>query len=338
MKKGITVAGNIFIDQNNYVDSYPNEGLLENIKETIITLGGCVSNTATNLAFLDKSIPIYASGIIGNDEYGKLILKEFQKRKINIEGVKITQKKQTGIVSTFISKKTDTRTFFVNEGANAILGEREIVLLPTKIFHIGYLLLLRYLDSHHETHETQMAYLLDKIQQEGIKTSIDVVSENSDRYQKIIIPSLKYTNYVIINDIELSKITKINIRDKDGKIVKKNVFEAMKKMFDYGVNEIVAIHTPEAGFIMNNKNEFKYMPSLELPRGYIKNSAGAGDGYCSGVLYGLYNNLDLEEILKIASLVATSVLGNYETCLTTKNLNEIMELEKRYNRKENVCL
>lgn len=338
MKKGITVAGNIFIDQNNYIESYPNEGLLENIKETIITLGGCVSNTATNLVFLDKNIPVYASGIIGNDEYGKLILKEYQKRKINIEGVKITQKKETGIVCTFISKKSDTRTFFVNEGANAIFGEREIVLLPTKIFHIGYLLLLRHLDSYHETHETQMAYLLDKIQQKGIKTSIDVVSENSDRYQKIIVPSLKYTNYVIINDIEISKITGIKIRDKEGTIIKKRVFEAMKKMFDYGVKELVVIHTPEAGFIMDNKNNFKYMPSLNLPKGYIKNSAGAGDGYCSGVLYGLYHNLGLEEILKIASLVATSVLGNYETSLTTKNFSEIMELEKRYNRKDNVCL
>ena len=46
----------------------------------------------------------------------------------------------------------------------------------------------------------------------GFKTSIDVVSEDSERFSKIIGPALKQVDYCILNEIEASKVTGVEVR------------------------------------------------------------------------------------------------------------------------------
>jgi len=53
-----------------------------------------------------------------------------------------------------------------------------------RIFHLGYLLLLDALDQPDAKFGTQAARLLAAAQAAGVKTSVDVVSEDSDRFAK----------------------------------------------------------------------------------------------------------------------------------------------------------
>ena len=57
-KKGICIAGNILADIIKNIDYYPNSGLLTTIRNVKLSVGGCVPNTAINLAKIDKSLPI----------------------------------------------------------------------------------------------------------------------------------------------------------------------------------------------------------------------------------------------------------------------------------------
>jgi arabinose-5-phosphate isomerase len=64
-----------------------------------------------------------------------------------------------------------------------------------------------------------MARLLAEAQKHGIKTSIDVVSEASDRFTRLVPPSLKYTDYCIINEIEAGQTTGIALRDENDNLL-----------------------------------------------------------------------------------------------------------------------
>ncbi len=59
-RKGIAVAGNVLVDIVKSIDTYPEKGMLVNINDISMAVGGCVPNTSINLAKIDRSIPITA--------------------------------------------------------------------------------------------------------------------------------------------------------------------------------------------------------------------------------------------------------------------------------------
>jgi transcriptional regulator with XRE-family HTH domain len=73
-KKGIAIAGNIIADVVKSIAEYPKPGMLTYISASEHSVGGCVPNTAINLAKIDRSIPICALGKVGSDENGRFIL------------------------------------------------------------------------------------------------------------------------------------------------------------------------------------------------------------------------------------------------------------------------
>jgi sugar/nucleoside kinase (ribokinase family) len=85
------------------------------------------------------------------------------------------------------------RTFFHNRGANATWNGSDIDFSASsaKIFHLGYLLLLDAIDAEDSKYGTVGAALLAKARSAGFKTSIDVVSEDSERFSKNYWPSFK---------------------------------------------------------------------------------------------------------------------------------------------------
>ena len=65
-----------------------------------------------------------------------------------------------------------------------------------------------------------------------------------------------------------------------------------------GVSTWAVIHAPEGGYAMDKNGEYIEIDSLDLPKGYIKGKVGAGDAFCSGVLYAAYNSMSLEDAIK----------------------------------------
>ena len=65
------------------------------------------------------------------------------------------------------------------------------------------------------------------------------------------------------------------------------------------------------------------MPSLRLPDGFIKGSVGAGDAFCAGCLYGIYNGYDDRRILEFASGAAAYSLAAEDSVGGMKTADEI---------------
>jgi sugar/nucleoside kinase (ribokinase family) len=176
---------------------------------------------------------------------------------------------------------------------------------------------------------TVAARLLAQIQSRGIKTSIDLVSEDSNRFGHIVPPALKYTDYCIINDWEAEKLTGIKLRA-GGKLVPENLGKIGAAILGFGVKDLVVIHFPEGGYLLSKDGVEILQPSLDVHEDFIVGSAGAGDAYCAGVLYGLYQGWEHDRTLRFATCAGAMNLSDLTTTGGSKSWQEVLQLEARF--------
>ena len=333
-RTGIAIAGNIIADVVKNIQEFPKLGMLSQISEVLPAVGGCVPNTAIDLAKIDGSIPIRVAGRIGSDENGHFILSKMQKMGIDTQNVSVSKTSATSF-SDVMSMPTGERTFFHKKGANEEFSPEDIDLatLNCSMLHIGYILLLDQFDAPDPTYGTRMAAFLHKAQQLGIKTSIDVVSDSSADYGKTIIPALKYCDYVIINEIECSGIWQMDPIRPDGSVDAQILRQAMEKTAQAGVKSKVIVHCKQYGLILDvPTGSFTQVASLKIPPELIKGSVGAGDAYCAGCLYGLYNHYTDRQILEFASISAASSLFAANSVDGMRSLDELMAMATQFER------
>jgi sugar/nucleoside kinase (ribokinase family) len=198
--------------------------------------------------------------------------------------------------------------------------------------HIGYILLLDALDQEDDKFGTKMARLLHNAQQYGIKTSIDVVSETGNRFIKLVPPALKYSDHCIINELEAQQTTNIQLRSENDELITDNIYWALRKMMDMGVSTWTIIHAPEGGFGLDQEGNFVALNSLNLPKGYIKDTLGAGDAFCAGVLYAVQKRKCLREAIEMGIASATCSLSQCGATEGMRNTNEAMDLYARLRK------
>ena len=146
--------------------------------------------------------------------WGNTFSNDCRSNGIDPEFISVSPGTSTSYTDVMTEIEGGRRTFFHNRGANATWngGDIDFSQSQAKIFHLGYLLLLDAIDATDPEHGTVGAALLAKARDAGFKTSIDVVSEDSERFSKIIGPALKQVDYCILNEIEASKVTGVEVR------------------------------------------------------------------------------------------------------------------------------
>lgn len=332
-RKGIAIVGNMLLDIIKTISDYPKSGMLAFTTDISYAVGGCVPNTAINLAKIDPTLPISAIGKLGTDENGRFVLSQLQRNGVNVNKISFSTTTPTSF-SDVMSVPSGERTFFHHKGANSDFSPEDIDLdsLNCDLLHIGYPLLLDRFDERDAEYGTVMARFLHDVQTRGIKTSLDTVSDSTPRFSETVIPALRYCNYVIINEIECCNIWGLEARRKDDSLNRENLIEAMKKTLDAGVRDRVIVHCKERSFIMDPEKRVLEVPSLRIPKELIKGSVGAGDAFCAGCLYGIFNNYGDKQILEFASSAAACNLFAANSVDGMKNKNEILKMEKIYGR------
>lgn len=331
MKQSITIAGNIIVDSNKYIEIYPEEGHLSYVKHVKTSLGGCVPNTGISLKVIDPSINVMAMGLIGDDDNGIYALRIFNEESINIDNIDIIKGGSTSHVDAYVNTKNALRTFLVQEGVSQMFGT-SIKPIKTPYLHVGYILLLPYLDEILDDGRTRMSHWLEDVSNQGVIISADIVSEESDRYQQVIASSLKFINHLIINEIEASRLSSIDVYN-NGKLDVNQLMECAKIIKELGVKNYVVIHAPSISIIHDGFHT-THLKSLNIPKESIVNTVGAGDAFCAATLYGIMNKMRPKEILRLASCVAADVLMSQTPKPTLVSINDFLLLEKHFGRQE----
>lgn len=322
MRNGIAVVGTILVDSINEISAYPQAGELTKIKSVQKAVGGCVPNVAIDLKRLSPETAIKAVGKIGEDENGEYVKSVLSQSGVDISSVVIGNDKTS--FTEVMSVSGGQRTFFTYAGASADFGAEDVDLdgLNVKMMHLGYFLLLDKIDNGDGLE------ILKNAQKRGIKTSIDLVSENSDRYS-LVLPCLQYTDNLIINEVEAGQLTGMEAK-------RENLRAIAEKLKAYGVKERVVIHTPELGVCVS-KNGFTCVPSYVLPENFIQGTTGAGDAFCAGVLLGIYKGWTDREILEFGSASAVMALSVADAVSGMREVEEIKTFCRNFRRKE-LCL
>ncbi len=317
MKNGIAVAGTILVDEINEISAYPKSGELTKILKVDKSVGGCVPNVAVDLKRICPSLTVKAIGKVGNDDNGKYVKRVFEDNEVNHENVSIGNNLTS--FTQVMSVKSDERTFFTYAGANDEFGVSDVDVdrLNVKMFHLGYFLLIDKIDNG------EGLELLKKVRNAGIKTSIDLVSENSDRYGKIL-PCLPYVDNIIINEIEAGKL--VNEQPTDT-----NLIAIAQKIKALGVRERVIIHSPKTAVCVSDSNE-TILPSFKFPTKSIVGTTGAGDAFCSGALIAIYQQKTDLEILEFAQSVAVCSLTSIDATSGVRKQSEVIKFCKNLKR------
>ncbi len=324
-KTGIAVAGSIVADLYYEIDTYPRQGMLTTIRATHGAVGG-TGNLIMDLARLDSSMPIRVSALVGEDDSGEMMLRTLAGYP-NIDLRNVTREGVSSVDHVMEPRDTRQRTFFYQAGANDVYDESYIDfdVLDSRIFHLEYLLLMARVDAPDAQFGTHGAKILHDARARGMQTSVDMVSGQGALASSVVPPALAYTDYCTINETEAENVTGIAVKDSA------SAARALEALRSFGVARWAVIHSPHCSYGLDcETGRMVISPSLKLPHGFIQGTTGAGDAYCSGILYGAYTEMGLEKSMDFAAAVAACSLSGINGTEGVRPAAEVWKLREEY--------
>jgi sugar/nucleoside kinase (ribokinase family) len=308
MRRGIIAGGNWIIDHVKVVDAWPAQDALASILCESSGGGGSPFNILVDLARLGAGFPLAGVGLVGDDADGRRLVRACETHGIDSSRLRVTADAPTSYTDVMTVGGTGRRTFFHQRGANALLGPEhfDFATTPARIFHLGYLLLLDRLDQLVDGRPAACE-VLRRARAAGLVTSVDCVSEESQRFQTIVTPVLPHVDIMFANDFEAERIAGLPLRPA-GRIEPAAVVAAAREFLRRGVQSWVIVHFPEAVYACGVSGEELWQPSVRVPPGDIAGTAGAGDALAAGVLLGLHDGRPMTECLRLGVAAAASSL------------------------------
>ncbi len=281
----IICIGHAAYDITIPVEEFPIENSKNRVTQRIECGGGPASNAAYLLA--KWNIETYFAGVIGNDVYGKRILKEF-----NDIGVKTNYLEINDEVTT-------TSSFIL---ANSSNGSRTI---------------LTYRPNKMKMNNINLDFKPDVILVDGqeVEISKKIIEENPDaisiidagRAKEDIIELTKIVDYVVCSKDFACTVTGLDI-DYNNTSSLVNVFAKLKETFKKNI--IVTLE--DQGCMYEVNGDVKKMPSLHVK---ALDSTGAGDIFHGAFTYGIASGFDIEKSIMYSNIAGaisvTRVGGRY---------------------------
>jgi len=106
--------------------------------------------------------------------------------------------------------------------------------------------------------------------------------------------------------------------------------KALEKLKELGVSTWAVIHCPEVGCGIDENGQYWEVPSLKLPKGWIKGTVGAGDAFCAGILYAAETGMNMEQALKMGACAAAASLREVNASDGVKTAEEVLKLYEQY--------
>ena len=326
-RKGICVAGSLIADRFYEVDSYPKEGFLSTVRSGAMHVGG-TGNLILDLAKIDEKLDVKVCAVAGQDQSGIELLEVLSRYK-NVDTDDILREGESSVTLVMNARDTKQRTFFFIPGASDVFDESKIHWdnISSKIFHLEYLLLMKKVDAKDDEYGTHGARILKYAKDKGMITSIDMVSEESDRVKSVVCPALKFTDICCINESEAEAITGIAV------VSKETAEKALRELHNLGASKWIVIHSPKHNYGYDVSEDRRvYVESLKLPDGCIKGTTGAGDAFCSGILYGAHRGESLESSMKLAISCAACSLSESNGTDGMRSYGEVLQMYRKYSR------
>jgi sugar/nucleoside kinase (ribokinase family) len=313
-RSGVICAGNWIVDLVHDIDRWPNESELVRIGQQTRGMGGGAANVVSALARLQTGLPLYPMGAVGDDEHGAFIFEECRKLDLPTSGLRT----KTGIATAHthvMSVAGQSRTFFYQGGANDALSiddfpQGTFADTQARMFYLGYITLLGELDEMTAGGATNATKVLDRAQQAGLITCVDLVSIHHGRFRKIVAAAAPSVDYLIANEIEAALAS-----GQDSSGADPDLMALGQSLLDLGVQKAVVLHSVETVIWLGADGTRQSYDITPLAPDEIASNLGAGDAFCAGLLYGLHEGMAPDRAVAIAIATArASLKGLTATC------------------------
>jgi len=335
-QSGIIGAGNWIVDTTKIIDVYPAQDTLANIGTEERNNGGGAFNILADLAKLDASFPLHASGLIGNDPDGDWIVAHCQSLGIDTSLLFRHPTASTSYTDVMTVRSTGRRTFFHQRGANRFFGPQHFSWdqMQGRILYLGYLLLLDTLDAIDDQKETVAAQILRTAGERGFYRVVDLVSVERPDYSDIVNPSLPEIDLLICNELEACRVTGIPTRDTHESYLLEGLRQAGQILLARGVRDWVVIHLPEGAYARSSRGEEVWQGCVLLPSEQIVGTAGAGDAFAAGLLYGLHDHYDMQQNLLLGVCAAAACLRAASTSESVSSKDDCLALGAQFGHRD----
>jgi sugar/nucleoside kinase (ribokinase family) len=329
MRTGIISGGNWIVDNVKVIDIWPPQDALASIHSEKRGSGGSPYNILRDLAKLGAKYPLEAIGLVGDDDLGRWVEADCKAHRIDTRQLKPAKGSSTSYTDVMTVQSTGRRTFFHQRGANAKLAPEHFDFGTTqaKMFHLGYLLLLDALDAPGKDGKPRSCEVLAAARTAGLSTSIDLVSEASDRFAKVVMPTLPLIDTLLVNDFEATRVTGIPVRKGDA-LDPAGVVAAAQAMIKAGVNQWVVMHFPEGAYACDRSGKGIWQAGLRISNDLIKGAAGAGDAFGAGVLHGIHEQWPMDKSLLLGVSVAATCLFDATCSESIRPIDDCFALAK----------
>jgi len=309
-KKGIAVIGGANVDIKGISATDFHYGS-SNPGKVYKAAGGVARNIAENLGRLNLPVSLYT--VTGDDQEGNWLIDVTAKAGVDTRYVKKVNDRRTGIYLSVLNESkeqvgsiADMEIFesFNKEYINQVIEQ----INSAKII---------FLDTNFS--EERLAYIFELL---DMKDTIIVTDPVSVKKAGRIKGFLDKVSLITPNKEEAEVLTGIKIEsEKDLKI-------AAQKLRESGVKQVVITLGAEGIFAVTSKQSNKY-PGPDIK---VVDTTGAGDAFLSGVIYGLYQNLDIFEASYYGLAMAAITLQREESVASDLTVDLLKNTKKELTK------
>ena len=281
----VIVVGELNADLILRGDVTPAFGQAEQLVEAAtLALGSSSAIFACGAARLGLRVAFV--GKVGDDEFGRFVLRELDRHGVNIENVAIDPAVSTGL--SVILSRPDDRAILTHLGSIAALRFEEIDLTRlsrARHLHLGSYFLLDAL-------RPAVSRLFDAAKAHGLTISIDTNYDPSGQWTSGLREVLQRVDVFLPNEVELLAITRAA-----------SIETALDRVSDIPT---VAVKLGARGALARRGSEIVHTTSIPVE---VVDTTGAGDSFDAGFVYGYLADWPLVRTLRLAA-----ICGSLSTC------------------------
>lgn len=247
--------------------------------------GGISLNTIAVLGSMNINVSYY--GLIGNDKEGKYFFDNLHK----VEKSHLVKTGNMSRCACLLSHSRKHRTFLseVNKNDDKFFENVNFKFLNNaKFVHVGPFLL------NTKKSLKKLEKIFSKINKPLISFSPSILYINFGF--EMLIPLLKKTYILFLNEQEIEKLTN------------KNPKEGSKYLLNFGPKIVICTLGKKGALVTTSRKQI-FRISKKIKK--IIDTTGAGDSFAAGFLYGILKQKSLKECLIIANKIASKAVSDF---------------------------
>ena len=300
----VIVVGELNIDLILRGDVTPAFGQVEKlVDDATLTLGSSSAIFACGAARLGLHVAFI--GKVGDDDFGRFVRRELNRRGIDTSGIVIDPALPTGL-SVILSRPSD-RAILTHLGSIAALRFDDVdlaLLSHARHLHLGSFYLLDAL-------RPAIPRLFDAAKSKALTISIDTNYDPSERWEGGLREALDRVDVFLPNETELLAITRAD-----------SIVAALDRLAQIPT---VAVKLGAKGATARRGAEIVH---AEPVRVNVVDTTGAGDSFDAGFVYGYLAGQDLTQTLRFACAcgsLSTRAAGGTTAQATVKEALAVLE-------------